>query len=152
MNRDVAQNFAPKSAPMNWDRGKSRARGFQQCIGPASWQTFSPIKCFRRKYWRSLNGKVGIKQMSAPQYRHAHQKARAAALVLAYGQPCPLCNRTMEREERLHLDHVIPVIDGGAGGPTRIVHASCNIRRGNLLRGEWRAAWTAEMAARSQNW
>jgi 5-methylcytosine-specific restriction endonuclease McrA len=31
----------------------------------------------------------------------------------------------------LTVDHLIPVIDGGAGGPLRVLCRSCNSRRGS---------------------
>jgi hypothetical protein len=85
--------------------------------------------------------------MAAPQYGAAHRAARKAALArLVPGQRCPLCSLPMYATPAqalaaglprqlglLHLDHWTPVMLGGAGGPTRLVHARCNTQTGGLL-------------------
>lgn len=58
-----------------------------------------------------------------------HQKRRAALLPHAYGQPCPWCGETMERWQRLDLDHTVPRAHGGTVGD-RIMHRACNRERG----------------------
>src|SRR4249920_1408119 len=68
-------------------------------------------------------------------YGGAHQKAREAALALFHdGDICPLCRKPMRSWEKLSLDHAIPVVYGGADGPTRLAHASCQNRQGGKLR------------------
>ena len=69
-----------------------------------------------------------------------HQKARRLLLPLAYGQECPLCGRVMLEGQHLDLDHVIPRVMGGAGGPVRIAHRSCNRRLGARLGNRMRGA------------
>ena len=65
-------------------------------------------------------------------------------LPLAYGKPCAYCGEIMLKGQPLDLDHVIPRVMGGAGGPVRMVHAVCNRRHGaqlaNWMRGERRKA------------
>ena len=46
---------------------------------------------------------------------------------------CPLCDLVMDPyRQRLELDHVIAVVDGGHAGPVRLVHALCNARKGQV--------------------
>jgi len=72
---------------------------------------------------------VDVARPSHP-YGGNHKKLRAILLPAAYGTQCPLCGETMWEGQRLHLDHVVPVIAGGAEGPARVTHARCNMRRG----------------------
>jgi hypothetical protein len=65
----------------------------------------------------------------------SHQRAREAALrALHPGTPCPYCLLPMwPGVQDLDLDHLIPRSAGGAGGPVRLAHASCNRRHGQRL-------------------
>lgn len=76
---------------------------------------------------------------SRPQYGGSHQEARRLALAaFKDGSPCWRCQRPMRVGQRLDLDHIRPVVLGGTGGPTALVHARCNraagARLGNHLR------------------
>lgn len=62
-----------------------------------------------------------------------HQKQRRLLLPLAYGKACPLCGKPMLEGQPLDLDHVVPRVMGGSGGPTRIAHRRCNRRAGARL-------------------
>ena len=63
-------------------------------------------------------------------YNKAHVAERKRKLPAAYGQICKLCHRVMVEGEAVELDHILPVRLHGPGGPTRIVHARCNSKRG----------------------
>jgi hypothetical protein len=64
----------------------------------------------------------------------AHRAERKRQLArFRDGDPCPLCGRPMYRWQALDLDHVTPRVFGGAGGPSRLVHASENRSRGAAL-------------------
>lgn len=82
----------------------------------------------------------------------AHKRQRKALLPLAYGSRCPFCGQPMLKGQKLDLDHAIPRVMGGAGGPTRMAHAHCNRRMGALIGNQRR--WTAFRAARrvSRRW
>jgi 5-methylcytosine-specific restriction endonuclease McrA len=57
-------------------------------------------------------------------------------IAAAVGRPCPICRRLLLRGQRLHLDHKVARVYGGADLDPRnlqIVHAECNLRKG---RGE----------------
>lgn len=95
--------------------------------------------------WRRLSGTMTT--VAAPQYGNQHQLARRRAIAaLRSGQPCPMCGAPMYGTPAaalaagllpafgtLHLDHAVPVMMGGAGGVTRLVHARCNTWTGGLL-------------------
>jgi len=67
--------------------------------------------------------------------RNEQAKARAMALrQFRDGDVCPLCNRPMFHAQKLELDHKIPRALGGANGPTRLTHASCNHSAGARLK------------------
>ena len=71
--------------------------------------------------------------MALKQYGYAHQQRRARALAaLIDGTACPICGQPMYRSmaRLLHLDHEVPVYQGGASGPVRLVHGWCNLSRG----------------------
>ena len=74
--------------------------------------------------------------VSSPAYRYQHQLARERALrALIDGTPCEICGLPMFRSmgRQLHLDHVVPVYQGGGSGPRRLVHAWCNMSRGGKV-------------------
>lgn len=80
-------------------------------------------------------------------YGEAHKRARAAALAaLREGEDmCPFCRRPMLAAQRLDYDHALPVSQGGADGPRRLSHASCNraagARLGNRSRARGGRCW-----------
>jgi 5-methylcytosine-specific restriction endonuclease McrA len=83
----------------------------------------------------------------------AHQRARAAALAaLVPGTPCPYCRRPMLPGQALDLDHLIPRSRGGAGGPVRLAHASCNRRAGQQLSSARSRAKRQQDPPRSRRW
>lgn len=87
--------------------------------------------------------------MASEGLRWQHQQARQRALAaLVEGTPCPLCGRPMSRLQRLDLDHVVPRATGGATGPTRLTHESCNRRRGALLGHQLRGRGVARRQPR----
>lgn len=72
--------------------------------------------------------------MAKTAYGWAHRQARKAALAaLVDGTRCYYCRKPMARWMALDLDHSVPVALGGSGGPTRLVHRSCNSRAGAVL-------------------
>lgn len=91
-------------------------------------------------------------------YGSAHRRARATALqALREGEPCHFCGRPMYRTQRLQLDHVVPVVLGGARGTRQLVHGVCNesagAALGNRLRGKRRAtARKAPIHFTSRQW
>jgi 5-methylcytosine-specific restriction endonuclease McrA len=72
---------------------------------------------------------------------YAHQRLRAALLAaLVPGSRCPRCGEPMwARYQALDLDHAVPRSQGGAAGPSRLAHASCNRRHGAQLANQARA-------------
>ncbi len=68
-------------------------------------------------------------------YGSFHQKRRAA-MPAPVGQACPFCAGPMWPSQRLHLDHQIPSVLGGAYGPVRWSHGSCNSSAGSRLKNE----------------
>lgn len=67
-----------------------------------------------------------------------HKRQRRQLLPLAWGRPCPLCGCVMLKGQALDLDHQLPRVLGGSGGPVRMAHAGCNrsigAKIGNRLR------------------
>ena len=64
-------------------------------------------------------------------YDQEHYRTRARLLPAAFGTMCPLCGEVMLPGQDLHLDHTVPLsVDRTARGD-RIVHARCNLRRGD---------------------
>jgi 5-methylcytosine-specific restriction endonuclease McrA len=59
-------------------------------------------------------------------YNSTRKRARARATIAAN----PQCEQCGSRTD-LTADHVVPVIDGGANGPLRVLCRSCNSRRGS---------------------
>lgn len=76
-------------------------------------------------------------------YGYEHTRLRAALLPSAYGKPCPLCGRTMQRGEALDLDHSPDRL-----GYRGMAHASCNradgARRGNAARTAFKGSASRE--------
>jgi 5-methylcytosine-specific restriction endonuclease McrA len=64
-----------------------------------------------------------------------YRKRRDAAIrAMPDGTPCELCGQPMRKKtDKLQYDHVIPRALGGHNGRCRVVHASCNLRAGQLL-------------------
>lgn len=61
-------------------------------------------------------------------YPPAHAAARRRLLPKAIGKPCPVCGRIMTADQKLHLDHSIPLWKDPTRRPgDRIIHASCNV-------------------------
>lgn len=93
-------------------------------------------------------------QLSASRrgYGAAHRRRRAALLPFAYGTPCPFCKKVMTEDQKLDLDHSVPLALGGAVGD-RIVHSHCNriegAKLGNALS---RKAATEPNAGTSRDW
>lgn len=69
--------------------------------------------------------------MTSP-YGGDHQRLRRF-LPRPNGSPCPFCRLPMRPGDLLDLDHVRPVVAGGAAGPRRWAHRSCNRREGARL-------------------
>ena len=66
--------------------------------------------------------------------------------ALVPGSRCPRCGEPMwPRYQALDLDHAVPRSQGGAAGPKRLAHASCNRRHGAELTNEARAALAAHV-------
>jgi hypothetical protein len=66
-------------------------------------------------------------------YGWSHQKRRKYLLPRAIGKPCPLCGLVMRADQRLQLDHSTPLATNPNSIGDRIVHATCNARRGARL-------------------
>lgn len=76
----------------------------------------------------------------------SHQRdVKRARAALKDGEPCWRCGYPMYRWQKLDLDHLVNRIDGGADGPTRLAHASCNRRAGQQIT-------TAILRSRNQQW
>jgi 5-methylcytosine-specific restriction endonuclease McrA len=86
-------------------------------------------------------------------YGYAHKQRRAALLPLAYGTPCPICQRIMQKGDALDLDHSVPLAEGGRRGD-RIVCARCNRSEGGKLGAQRRGRWQAPRNdfPRSRDW
>lgn len=72
---------------------------------------------------------------------------KRAMAALRDGTPCDLCGRPMFREAArnwdgrvLNYDHIVPRALGGAHGPCRLVHQTCNVRAGSAVRKQLRRA------------
>lgn len=61
--------------------------------------------------------------------------------------PCGICGRWVRRGEPWDLDHVRPVARGGARGPVRVTHRSCNREQGMTIARGYRT-WTAPSSRR----
>ena len=59
-------------------------------------------------------------------YGAAHQQRRRVLLAAAIGTRCPLCLEPMRHDQRLDLDHSVPLIHDARSIGDRIVHSSCN--------------------------
>jgi hypothetical protein len=75
-------------------------------------------------------------------------RRRRAELPEPNGEPCPFCRLPMWPGQRLHSDHSIPRVLGGADSPLRWSHGRCNeaagARLGNRRRGvqrRWMNRW-----------
>jgi len=69
-------------------------------------------------------------------YGAEHRKRRAALLrALTDGDPCAECHQPMYHSQQLHADHVVATSLGGTRAD-RLLHAACNIRRGNGLHND----------------
>lgn len=67
-------------------------------------------------------------------YGWAHRQRRQALLdAHVDGTLCDLCLRPMYRSQDLHADHTDPRALHPESEADRLVHASCNTRRGALL-------------------
>jgi 5-methylcytosine-specific restriction endonuclease McrA len=55
------------------------------------------------------------------------------AWIAKHGQVCVGYRRTAHHALDLTADHLIPVSEGGEGGPLRVLCATCNKRRGGEL-------------------
>jgi hypothetical protein len=85
--------------------------------------------------------------VARPQYNSRHKARRTRAIAaLIPGSPCPRCGEPMYATPRaaleaglpaaygtLHLDHIQPVMLGGADGPVQLTHARCNTSAGGYL-------------------
>jgi hypothetical protein len=85
--------------------------------------------------------------VARPQYNSRHKTRRTQAIAaLIPGTPCPRCSAPMYATPRaaleaglppmfgeLHLDHIQPVMLGGANGPVQLTHARCNLVAGGRL-------------------
>lgn len=76
-------------------------------------------------------------------WRHEQQRR---LLPDPAGAPCPYCGEPMVAGQPLDADHAYARALGGAGGPLRWAHASCNRSAGailgNALRGvDMRVPW-----------
>ena len=78
---------------------------------------------------------------TANPYGSLHQRRKRELLPLAYGRPCAICGKVMLPDQKLDLDHAVPLyVDPRPRPGDRIVHAHCNrgwTRRGPV--GEYKA-------------
>jgi hypothetical protein len=103
--------------------------------------------------------------VARPQYNSAHKQRRTRAIAaLIPGSPCPRCSAPMYATPRaaveaglppiygtLHLDHIQPVMLGGANGPVQLCHARCNLVAGGRL-GAYVTNRRRSQAARQQRY
>jgi hypothetical protein len=64
-------------------------------------------------------------------YDAKHDALRKRLLPRAYGKPCPLCGKVMDRRDPngFDLDHTIPLWQDRNSVGDRIVHRKCNQER-----------------------
>lgn len=91
-----------------------------------------------------------MKTTSPSPYGRPHARLRARLIAaMSEGTPCPFCRKPMFSSPaaalayrapawmgQLELDHAIPVALGGAEGPKRLTHRSCNQKAGASLGGK----------------
>lgn len=98
------------------------------------------------------NWKPKVKGSKERGYGADHERTRARLLPAAYGRPCEMCGEPMRQDEKLDLDHSLPIALGGTKGD-RIVHAICNQRAGaELGRERAKAAKRAKAFEPSRAW
>lgn len=66
------------------------------------------------------------------EYYRGHEQWRKSN-PLRDGTPCPRCGGPMYRTQQLDVGHLIDAALGGAYGPKRWEHRSCNRRAGGQL-------------------
>ena len=72
--------------------------------------------------------------MAGESYGAEHRRTRKDLLPAAINTRCPLCGLVMRAGDLLELDHTQPAaLTGGRSGGDRIVHRTCNRRRGGQL-------------------
>jgi 5-methylcytosine-specific restriction endonuclease McrA len=67
-----------------------------------------------------------------PVPRDQHYR-RMAASIRAIATTCAICGQPASASDGLHVDHIVPRVDGGSDDPSnlRAVHASCSLKRGS---------------------
>ena len=70
-----------------------------------------------------------------------HRRIRRGLLAAHIeGTPCEWCGEPMYSTQKLEADHVIPRSHGGTEA-TRLLHKTCNRRRGDGTRGQGLKRW-----------
>jgi hypothetical protein len=60
-------------------------------------------------------------------YPRSHVQRRKELLPKAIGTLCPVCHKIMTADQKLHLDHSVPIRNDPTPRPgDRIIHAGCN--------------------------
>lgn len=65
--------------------------------------------------------------------RTGYHQARRRRLAATLPQPCGICGRWVQPGDEWDVDHVRPVVLGGAMGEVRVAHRSCNREQGLTL-------------------
>lgn len=68
----------------------------------------------------------------AKQYYRGHEQWKKEH-PLREGTPCPRCGNPMYKQQKLDVGHVVDAALGGAYGPRRYEHTSCNRSAGAQL-------------------
>lgn len=59
-------------------------------------------------------------------------QAMRAQTLETHGPKCHLCALPIQKDQRWHLDHIIPLSQGGTDHPTNLApaHTTCNLAKG----------------------
>ena len=63
-------------------------------------------------------------------YGYEHRRRRSALLSSSIGLPCPICGEEMRSDQRLDLDHSVPLAVDAESVGDRMTHSWCNRSEG----------------------
>lgn len=80
---------------------------------------------------KTEQGKAYFKRHPGYKSRRQNAKAKKYKVLKRDGNKCWLCHKNMRKDE-MSVDHVIPIMNGGAAALTnlRLAHKECNEERG----------------------
>lgn len=88
--------------------------------------TLPPGKSVCHACRRAQPAPYGARTDADRPYGYEFQRTRAELLPKAYYRPCPICGSTMWPNQKLALDHSIPLHVDPTSKGDRIVHSRCN--------------------------